>query len=504
MKKNRFIYRVLILTAFLLINALLLFGIGEVYSYLNSGADKAGIFHGDLRGDINYHPEIKWDITTNKGLEISPTVVKDIVDDYKLAWFIRNNALYSLEDTGIADLYTANAREELYNLIELNKKTGVSIESTTLSHNLQIDFFSADGKIISFIDKDVTGFSRVTKHDEFVYEANNTASYKVIMLLEDGFWRIRHLVRTSSEETETMIRETIPLIEPIAGINYYPQDSAWDTFGEKFNEATIKKELTLIKDLGLNTIRIFVNYKDFGGADVRGGKLNKLSRLLDLSNAEDINVIITLFDFYGDYSIKEWTATREHAKTIVNSVKEHPALLGWDVKNEPDLDFDNRNSNVVKSWLTQMLRYIKYIDPEHPVTVGWSNPESALNLVNEVDYISFHYYEDVKLLGSAISRIRSNTSKPMVLQEFGLSTNYSFWSPFGNDEKDQAEYYEAFYKIQKRDSIHYLSWTLFDFEIIPKIISGNSPWRKIKQSNFGLVTISGAKKPAFTIIKSNH
>ncbi len=504
MKKNRLIYRILILTAFLLANALLLFGIGEVYSYLNRGADKSGIFHGGLRSDINYYPEIKWDISTNKGLDISPTVVNDIIEDYKLAWFIRNNALYSWEVTGIADLYTANAREELNNLNESNKRSGIAIESTTLSHNLHIEFFSADGKIISFTDKDVTSFSRVWKNDEFVYEANDVASYKVILLLEDGFWRVRHMERISAIDSEPTNKDPIALVEQIKGINYYPQDSAWDTFGEKFNADTIKKDLTLIKDLGLNTIRIFINYKDFGEASVKEDKLDKLSWLLDLSNAQNIKVIITLFDFYGDYTIKEWTATRKHAKSIVNSVKKHPALMGWDIKNEPDLDFESRNPIIVKSWLKQMLRYIKDIDPKHSVTVGWSNPEAALNLKNEVDNISFHFYSDLELLESAISGLKKSTNKPLVIQEFGLSTNSSFWIPFGNDENDQAEYYETFFKIQKRDSIHYLSWTMFDFEVVPKIISGNSPWRKIKQSNFGLINISGAKKQAFTIIKSNN
>lgn len=37
--------------------------------------------------------------------------------------------------------------------------------------------------------------------------------------------------------------------------------------------------------------------------------------------AEKLKVIVTLFDFYGDYSVLDWTLNQRHAETIVAALK---------------------------------------------------------------------------------------------------------------------------------------------------------------------------------------
>ena len=91
--------------------------------------------------------------------------------------------------------------------------------------------------------------------------------------------------------------------------------------------------------------------------------------------------MVTLFDFYGDYNVLNWTLTHRHAEQIVSTFKDHNAILAWDIKNEPDLDFDSRHKETVIAWLNQMIQEIKKFDPNHFVTIGWSSPEAALNLV---------------------------------------------------------------------------------------------------------------------------
>ena len=43
--KNKWIYRSLLIGSFLLINLLLLNGFGKLWSYFNTGADRAGMMH---------------------------------------------------------------------------------------------------------------------------------------------------------------------------------------------------------------------------------------------------------------------------------------------------------------------------------------------------------------------------------------------------------------------------------------------------------------------------
>ncbi|WP_316928988.1 hypothetical protein [Aquimarina agarivorans] len=93
--------------------------------------------------------------------------------------------------------------------------------------------------------------------------------------------------------------------------------------------------------------------------------------------------------------------------------------------------------------------------------------------------------------------MQSKTSKPLVLQEFGLSSNKGLWSPFGPSEKTQAEYYTTFKEILDRQNVHYLPWTLYDFTQIPTSVVGKLPWRKHKQKHFGFIDANGNPKKAF-------
>ncbi|GAW89159.1 glycosyl hydrolase family 5 [Flavobacterium psychrophilum] len=53
-----------------------------------------------------------------------------------------------------------------------------------------------------------------------------------------------------------------------------------------------------------------------------------------------------MFDFYSDYTLESWTLTSRHAEKIVSEFKKHKAVLAWDIKNEPNLDFENRNKKM--------------------------------------------------------------------------------------------------------------------------------------------------------------
>lgn len=502
MKKNRTYSRIVIITIFLAVNVLILFGISQILVYLNTGADRAKMFQTDLKKEGFYVPEVIWLDLENPGRPIEVPTQKTIEKDYLNAWYARSVALKTHSTDLLENAYTERARENIHSSIEKNKTDGVSIDFTTLSHNISLDFYSADGNLIVITDQNVKSFERVYKNDIFLLETEEESSYKVIMLKEDGFWRIRHMEKFQAEAKLPIAATPFLFPKVVSGLNYYPQNTPWDTFGSDFSLEILKEDFTLINELNLNTIRIFIGYEDFGNAKVSTEKLAKLRLLLDVAETHNLKVLITLFDFYGDYSVLDWTRTQKHALTVVKAVKDHPALLGWDIKNEPDLDFNTRGTSLVKAWLSHMLKTVKKTDPNHPVTIGWSSVGEAIQLEKEVDYISFHYYQDLENLSRDVSELKTKTEKPIVLQEFGLSSYKGLWNPFGNSEEDQAEFYEEFLEIQKRDSINYLSWTLFDFPAIPNEVAGILPWRKSKQTEFGLINKTGAKKAAFDVVKN--
>ena len=502
MKSNKTLYRILILGGFILINSGVLYGVSQVIAFLNTGADRSKMLHLDETKDRHYVPEVTWESIENPGRPMEKANLASIEEDYLDAWYVKNRAFYTGEDAGIFDHYTERARGKVLDLLALNNETNTYIEGTTLTHYLSVEFYSADGTLVVLTDRNVTGVERVFKNEQFLVERSFNNDYKIILLLEDGFWRVRHFEKVASHPAEIK-NETIPLdLAMLEGMNYYPQGSPWDTFGPTFSIDTLATDFKIINDLKLNSIRVFVGFEDFGKARVPKEKLEKLTSLLDEAEKAKLKVVVTLFDFYGDYRIQDWTITNAHLTSIVTHVKDHPALLGWDIKNEPNLDFESRGEREVLSWLSQTIAYLKTIDNTHPVTIGWSSPEAALHLKEHVDIVSYHYYKDLEDLAAAHKVLTDATSKPVVLQEFGLAAYHGLWNPLGPDEKDQAAYFKEFYITQKRDSLHYLSWTLYDFRDIPTEVAGRLPWRKNKQAFFGIVNTLGVKDDAYLIIKN--
>ncbi|AXT52587.1 glycosyl hydrolase family 5 [Aquimarina sp. BL5] len=509
-KQNKMIYRSFIIISFIVINGLILLGISQTLSYLNTGADRSMMLHVGVKNKQAYIPKVNWKDTINPARPIEKQTMIDIQKDYINSWYVRNVGYITYDSLGIFDFYTESARENLMRGIEFNIENNIKVVSTTLKHNLALDFYSADGQLVVFEDQNVTSYTQFFKENELQFETTDTSDYKIAMLLEDGFWRVRHIVKQPLAKPDTIQQKKSPHVRgnkiiidsstyQIKGINYYPQKTPWNMFGDDFEIATIKKDLEIIKNAGLNTIRIFVPYEEFGKEYVKVEKLQKLQQVLDLAEETNLKVVLTLFDFYGNYAIDDWTFTHRHVEQIVHAIKDHNALLAWDIKNEPDLDFESRRKETVLAWLNEMIRQVRSLDNVHPITVGWSSIEFANLLRDDLDIISFHYYKDLENFSESFNTI-SSINKPLVLQEFGLSSNSGLWAPFGNSEKDQAFYHEKFQKIIQENELHYMSWTLYDFDNIPTSVVGRLPWRKNAQKHFGFIDSEGNKKDAFQFI----
>lgn len=506
-KLTKNIYRVLLITAFLVINGLILSGISALFSYLNTGADKSSILHLEVPMDKVYAPKMTWGNLDNPGRPMENQTILEIERDYLNAWHVRNIAFKKNDRYGIADFYTDSARARIFEHIDLNIGNNNSLKSTTLEHFPELDFYSEDGTLVVFTDKNVERYQETYKGELLLLKQKDTTSYQVLMLLEDGFWRIRHLqeIETKKATREVIQRDidaVLQTVKDLKGINYYPQKTPWDTFGKAFNDTIIAKDFEIIKDMGLNTIRIFIQYEDFGKAEVKLEKLNRLKKTMDLALENELKVMITLFDFYGDYDITNWTLTQRHAETIVTTLKDHPALLGWDIKNEPDLDFDSRGRQRVLSWLTEMNIKIKRWDSKHPITIGWSSPEAAVNLSDEVDFVSYHYYREPEEYLAAHSELKSIvTDKPLVLQEYGYSSYDGFWNMYLGSDEAQYDYYETMQGLLAEAEVPFIFWTLYDFEKVPTAVAGSLPWRTRKQHYFGCFDLDGNKKAVFELLK---
>ncbi len=516
MSSNKNIYRIGLISVFLIINLVILFAISQIVSYFSSGADRASILHLAVKNEEVYLPKTIWVDTINPGRPIEKQTLETLKGDYLKGWYVRNIAYQNNDPLGVADYYTKSARETIYEHIKDQKSKNIKVISTTLDHNLALDFYSADGQLAILTDRHSRAYQRIYQNEQLLLETYNNASYKVLLLLEDGFWKIRHIVKevpSVANDTVAKTTVTIPKIKNghiyidnkpfvIKGINYYPQATPWNIFGNEFSETVITKDFDIIKNAGLNTLRVFVPYEEFGKAVIIPEKLQKLKKVLDIAARKELKVILTLFDFYGNYDTIDWTLTHRHAEQLVRSLKNHPAILAWDIKNEPNLDFASRGKINVLAWLKEMITQVRAFDPSHPITIGWSDLQSANLLKEELDLISFHYYGRIADFEKEYHTIRSKTNKPLVLQEYGLPSNFGLWAPLGASEQAQATYYRDFGAVLKKHNIQNISWTLYDFDNIPSRVAGILPWRRFKQKHFGFIDKDGHKKPSFEFIKN--
>ena len=496
--------RISIIISYIVITFLLVHGIAALIHYVNTGADRSKMLHIELQQKEQYIPKLSWKIEGKKGRSMNDQTISDIKKDYLKAWYVRHIAYQTNEAMGLDDYYTKSAKKNIINTINQNKLENIHVAETTLEHHINIEYFSEDGALVVLTDTNVLEYKRIYKDNAFQLENYERATYKVILLFEDGFWRIRHLIREESAAVELHHTPRFHSKVHLKGINYYPQKTPWNLFGVHYNTSIIATDFATIKSAGLNSIRIFIPYRSFQNSKAHAQQLKKLKQLLDTAQKHQIKVMITLFDFYGDYTVLNWTLAEKHATTVVSQLKDHPALLAWDIKNEPDLDFESRGKMVVTSWLKRMLFVVKSIDNKHPVTIGWSNAKSAVILSDEVDLVSFHYYEkpaDFKMTLEALQQQVSN--KQIILTEFGLSSYKGVWNLFTGSEIAQENYYKTMQQLLRKEKTSFMSWTLYDFNSIPKEVVGVLPWRRNTQAYYGFIAADGRKKNSFKYISSD-
>lgn len=501
---SKFTTSKIIITTLLLLcaNALFIWGISKVYNYLNSGADRKSMLHTE-RIVKNKHSHIIAAFSTNdKDKEKDKETIKNIKKGYLGAWFSRDLAYRTNLKDGIDDYFTTNAQTNIYDCIALNESQKIHLETTSLYHQIQVDFLNIKKDLAVLTDTNVLEYKRILKDEKWVFESYETNTYRSILLLEENQWKIHQLIKEQTKE-ELALQSVALAFDTIKGINYYPKNAPWDTFGKRFEITPIIKDFRLLKRNGLNTVRIFVQYEDFGKETVRKDKLERLAQLLDAANNENISVIVTLFDFYGNYAVSDWTYTKQHIQTLAETFKNHPAILAWDLKNEPDLDFESRGKEEVLSWLNFSLKTLKSIDTLHPVTIGWAQPKSAVLLNQKLDFVSFHYYKSIDNLQKEFLELkRKIPNKPIVLGEFGVSSYGGIWNLFQSSEETQARFHKQIQNIIFDNNIPYLSWTLYDFKKVPKEVVGWRPWRRNPQKKYGFIDVRGKPKKSFQYLNS--
>lgn len=289
----------------------------------------------------------------------------------------------------------------------------------------------------------------------------------------------------------------------IHGINYYPQRTPWSLFWPQYNPAVTTADLARVREMGFNTVRIFLPYPQFQPPfTAQHNTLKHLDHFLEQAGSQGLRCVVTLFDFYGDYRRPEVAA--RYLQALLPRYRNHPAILAWDLKNELDRDAPGVGSETLQVWLNTVIPALRRADGSHLLTVGWSTPEAALSWQTAVDYDTFHYYGRPEAFTPRIQALQAQRAlrgytRPLVMGEFGYHT----WAEAPQDPHLLPHQYNDVNALMagrlSQGLAGSLFWNLYDYAPTlqePWVLQGPS-----FQYYMGLLDVQGNPKPALQALQ---
>ncbi len=235
----------------------------------------------------------------------------------------------------------------------------------------------------------------------------------------------------------------------IRGLTYSPSTIGQDAKTFRFEYPVVKKDVELLKELGVNTVRTYFPIED--------------KKILDLFADAGIRVIIGIPYFDDRYKpgpdVKRGTYIE-----YIKKFKKHPAILMWEFGNEYDVlakAHPDWFEGDIRNWhrkLAEVVKKVKKIDPYHPVSTAICDEEvKRLRKVvpvyeNVVDVIGVNSYRWDKP-SVFLNMWKMVSKKPMYFSETGADSYDMLKHRCAEDE--QAKYVKRmWFDIDKYCSIY--------------------------------------------------
>lgn len=303
---------------------------------------------------------------------------------------------------------------------------------------------------------------------------------------------------------------------PIKGFNYYPRMHPWRIFNVgEWEPKVTERELKLGASLGANTVRMVIDYqfsldnsrlqqvRDNYFAPI-GQYVANMREFIDIAGRLGLRVIVTLFDSldWTMYQPQNHWIAEEYLKELVPPFAGDPNILCWDLQNEPDRAIALVGNSSVIPLFQRISALVRKLAPRHLQTIGWIDRARARyfpDLDALLDFWCFHYYDDANKLNDLATFYKSKTTKPVLLEEFGLPTG----GP-GRDgsraEQDQAAHYrKVLQTLQDNRMCGSVFWILCDF---PIGLAGNPPSPDDSPENhYGIFRLDYSEKPAGMVLR---
>ncbi len=217
----------------------------------------------------------------------------------------------------------------------------------------------------------------------------------------------------------------------------------------------------LMQEMGVNTIRLYHPGDEW---EVCEGMITDLYELYGIRTI--LGHSLGFWDYpppnYADQEFKD-EVTAEVLK-MVNNFKDIPGILLWNLGNENNYSFDGRinpwsspeidelksfrektnaRARLYYSFVNELARKIKEIDPKHLVALG--NGETvglkvAAKYCPDVDLLGCIVYRG-KVFGNFFKEVKRKFDKPVILTEFGCDAYNAYKKK--EDQRNQAKFIKS-------------------------------------------------------------
>ncbi len=431
-----------------------------------------------------------WEVDSYQGFQLSRYQKNEINKAYVSAL----DFLYTRKARTLG-LESEHVQDDLLERCPFLENESVDIDGVHLSHNLSLLFISDDKNLISLSDKGALLKTRTSYKAGGISFHDVSRDYEVVMRLTDGRWKMTN-IRISKERSPIKSKSSTAFDSDLGpGINYYPAENPWRLFWAEYDSSTTVSDMRLIKELGYKHIRFFIPFEETGGASPTDIFLENLQHFVSTARAEGIHLVPTLFDFPVGFSLDKYRDYAQHLHVICTALGGFDNIVLWDLKNEPDIDFNYHKKEDVLAFLQFAALQLRDCLPDAALTISWAHPAEAHQLQEYVDVISYHHYDPNLSVQEGIELVKSSVKgeKPLYVSEFGKSsfTGLAFWR---DGIAQQKQHNTSFITVMEAENIHYALWCLYDYEVAPTNVFGIKPWIRFPQKYFGLVDTSGTLK----------
>ena len=207
-----------------------------------------------------------------------------------------------------------------------------------------------------------------------------------------------------------------------------------------YDPAVIDRELGYAEKLGLNCVRVFLQFAVYERD--REQFLDDFESFLTLCENHHMQMMPVLFDScFGDYPDLEkyrdkdwmacpwqnrlgrecWPKLEQYVRDVIGGHRNDRRIVMWDVMNEPTCTrfyTEEADKQRIHTFLGHFLDYVNEQNPDQPCTVGLMLSGEIPLVLEKVDVVGFHNYrrdlrEDIR----RVKELSRQHGKPAIINE---------------------------------------------------------------------------------------